>query len=198
MREFLEKIKSKKTDITLLSILLIIFVYLISIFWAHQGDPIIDCGKEPYLPWQILQGKVLFKDIFTPYGPLAYQLNALLFMIFGQNLNVLYGAGAINSLLILLTIYLIGKTITSSWVSWAITFVIMVICVFNHNISNYVFPYTYSMTYALSSFLISVLLGIHYIKNSREKLIPISFFFMGISLISKVEYSLFILVLLAM
>lgn len=187
-----EKIKFYKLDILAVSLLCLVFGFLMLIFWGHQGSPIIDCGREAYIPMEVLKGKLLYKDILCTYGPFAYQLNAVLYWIFGQNLNTLYTAGAINSLIIVITVYLISRTMTEKLVSWTISFLVMALFVFNYFITNFNFPYSYAIVYALSTFLIAVLLTIYYLKTNNHKFIPYIFFFMGVSTTSKPEYSLFI------
>ena len=39
--------------------------------WASWPDLIIDGGRELYVPWAMLQGKQLYRDLWYPYGPLA-------------------------------------------------------------------------------------------------------------------------------
>lgn len=193
--KFQEIIKKYQCDIFLFSSLLIIFGILAFVFVGHQGNPIIDCGREAYIPSAILKGKVLYKDIFILYGPFSYQLNALLYRSFGEHLNTLYTAGIVNSLIILTSIYLIARTITSNWVSWITSLTIMVLFIFHYFHTNYIFPYCYAITYALNTFLLALLFCIYYFKTYNPKLIPISFFFISISILSKIEYSLFLIVL---
>jgi len=193
--EILKKIKNYRVDILLFLALLAIFAVLSYIFWGHQGSPLIDCGREAYVPSAMLKGQVLYKDIFILYGPFSYQLNTLLFKLFGEHLNTLYAAGVVNSLIILTIIYLIGRTVTSSWVSWAISLMVMILFIFHYFITNYIFPYAYAITYALSGFLLSVLFCIYYFKSRNPKFIPLSFLFIGISILSKIEYSLFLIIL---
>jgi len=50
--------------------------------WSHWGDFQIDNGRELYVPAEILKGKLLFRDLWYMYGPLAPYLKALLFRIF--------------------------------------------------------------------------------------------------------------------
>jgi hypothetical protein len=41
--------------------------------WLKWCDPIIDFGRELYIPWALCQGKVLYKDInMFFYGPFSY------------------------------------------------------------------------------------------------------------------------------
>src|SRR5712672_2103432 len=46
--------------------------------WAHWGSIQIDCGREVYVPYQILRGKLLYRDLWYPYGPLEPYISALL------------------------------------------------------------------------------------------------------------------------
>ena len=39
--------------------------------WGHWGDFQIDNGRELYVPAEILKGKMLFRDLWYMYGPLA-------------------------------------------------------------------------------------------------------------------------------
>lgn len=66
-----------------------------------QLNPAIDTGRELYIPFRMLNGEVLYRDIVNIYGALAYQVNALLYLIFGASFNVLRVAGIINSTLII-------------------------------------------------------------------------------------------------
>src|SRR5262252_3471824 len=61
--------------------------------WARWGDLTIDCGREMFAPWALTQGKMLYRDLWYPYGPLAPYVNAALFRVFSPSLTVLYSAG---------------------------------------------------------------------------------------------------------
>ena len=61
--------------------------------WGHWGSFQIDNGRELYVPAEILKGKLLFRDLWYMYGPLAPYVKALLFWIFGVHLTVLYVFG---------------------------------------------------------------------------------------------------------
>lgn len=63
-------------NVTLLAGLAISLAY---ISWGKWPDPLIDFGRELYLPWRITQGAVLFKDEMHLYGPLSPYLNSLFF-----------------------------------------------------------------------------------------------------------------------
>jgi predicted membrane-bound mannosyltransferase len=87
----------------------ILFFCILPVFFLHQGFLLIDTGREFYIPQQMLNGEVLYKDIFNIYGPLSYQINAILFAIFGIKINTLYLFGILNSYLIVLLSFLISR-----------------------------------------------------------------------------------------
>ncbi len=50
---------------------------------------LIDFGRELYVPWQIRQGRVLYRDIASLFGPLSSYVNASWFRLFGVSLLTL-------------------------------------------------------------------------------------------------------------
>src|SRR5229473_4248814 len=77
--------------------------------WGHWGDIQIDCGRELYVPVQILRGKLLYRDLWYPYGPLEPYLAAALLWVFGQHLNVFYLFGLTLATACALLSFDIGK-----------------------------------------------------------------------------------------
>lgn len=63
--------------------------YLLAVSWRKWPDPLIDFGRELYLPWQINQGAVLYRDIDANYGPLSHYFNALVFRVLGTGFTQL-------------------------------------------------------------------------------------------------------------
>src|SRR5262245_50064821 len=57
--------------------------------WNKCPDPVIDYGREVYVPWRISQGQVLYRDINYFNGPLAPYLDAVLFKLFGPSICTL-------------------------------------------------------------------------------------------------------------
>src|SRR5512138_1747106 len=63
-------------------------VFLVLMWWSWRKwpDPIVDFGRELYVPWQLTQGKVLYRDIASLFGPLSPYVNALWMRVFGVSL----------------------------------------------------------------------------------------------------------------
>src|SRR5690349_6281888 len=63
--------------------------YFLWTSWFKWPDPLIDFGRELYLPWRIIHGAVLYRDVDDYYGPLSQYWNAGLFAVFGPGVRVL-------------------------------------------------------------------------------------------------------------
>lgn len=175
--------------------LYLIFILLLSVFINHFGHIVLDSGREAFFPLEVLRGKILYKDLFNIFGPFSYQINALFYKLLGINLKSLNIAGTICASMILFVIYFISRQFLSKKISWAITCFIMVSCAIHPWIFNYIFPYAFSMTYAFCGFLFSVLFLILYLKTSKQCFLPLSWFFLGVSIASKYEYLLYFVLL---
>src|SRR5262245_29784993 len=57
--------------------------------WGTWTDVLVDFGRELYVPWQLAQGKVLYRDIAHFNGPLSSYVNALWFRLFGVSLRTI-------------------------------------------------------------------------------------------------------------
>lgn len=183
---------AKNSDIIALFAFTVIFIILSILTWGVMGDPFVDCGREAYLPASMLKGNILIKDIFILYNPLSYQINAVLYKLFSSNLTTLYVVGIISAYLILLISYLITRMLFKPLQAFSVVFIIVGLGVFKSGVFNYIFPYSYSIVYALIGLLLSVLFGIYAIKNCDTNkfnlFIYLSCFSLGFSIANKFEY----------
>ena len=128
----------------------ILFFTFLVMYWGRFGDPVIDCGREAYIPYAMADlGKVLFKDIICIYGPVPYYLNAFFVKLFGANLNTMYIIGAALSLIFLFGFYKFSKRFIGPGLAFALSGITIACCIFNPTIFNYIFPYSYAMLYSL-------------------------------------------------
>src|SRR5205807_8186025 len=75
-----------------LSIAAFAMIAMLIFTWRTWPDPIADFGRELYVPWQLAQGKSLYRDIAYFNGPLSPYFNSILFRIFGSSLMALVWA----------------------------------------------------------------------------------------------------------
>jgi hypothetical protein len=116
--------------------------------WGHWGDFQIDNGREIYVPVEILKGKLLFRDLWYMYGPLAPYANALLFLIFGINLTVLYVFGLALTIGSALLTFEVARRFPLGLVGSTVPPLFFLVEAFYPFIRNFVFPYSYAATLA--------------------------------------------------
>ncbi len=180
-----------KHDLFLIFIIFIIFVICLPFFFLHQGLLAVDTGREFYLSQQVANGGILYQNIFNIYGPFAYQLNGLLFKTFGEKILTLYWMGIINSFIIVISLYLISREFLKKSFSFLISIFTVFSLVFTTFLYNSNITYSYGLIYALSSFLLSLLFLVKYLKNDSNKYLYLSFLFSGLSIINKYEFILY-------
>jgi hypothetical protein len=114
--------------------------------WAAWGNLTIDSGHEMYIPQVLSEGKMLYRDIWFMYGPVAPYVNSTLFRIFGAQLNVLYWAGSLAALGSAFFLYLAGMRL-SSWIAgWAAGAVVLIEA-FQPSLFCFPLPYSFSAVY---------------------------------------------------
>ena len=185
-----------KSDWFLIFILLIIFLSILPFFYMHQGTFSVDIGRELYISQRVFHGDVLYKDIFNVYGPFSYQFNAILMKLFSQKIYTIYNFGLINSFAIITALYFIARHFLNKSLSFLISVMSLFSLVYTVTLFNSNLTYSIGLSYALSSFLISLLFLLKYIKEEHIKYVYIASFFAGISILSKYEFFLYTFVLL--
>ncbi len=89
MKKTPETATNLQRDIGSVFLIAIVFVLLTWMGWMKWNDPIIDFGAEIYVPWQLHEGAVLYRDLASFKGPFSPYLNTLWFTLFGVSLRTL-------------------------------------------------------------------------------------------------------------
>lgn len=171
-----------------LIILWILCIAGLAMFLGHYSGWMIDFGREVYYPQRILAGDVLYKDLFNIYGPLAYQINAVLYKVFGAKLSTLFGAGAVCSLLAVSGIYLLANRYMSKFLSFSLGIFTIAVGVTTTSIFNFHFPYSWAVLYGLIAFIYSL----YFIKDK----LWLSALLAGICIACKYDFLLYGFVIL--
>ena len=179
-----------------LIILWVLCILGLVLFCGHYSGILIDFGREVYYPERILEGKVLYKDLFNIYGPLAYQINAVLYAIFGAKLSTLYGIGAVCSLLTVSGIYLIANKFLSKFLSFSLGLFTIAVGITTTAIFNFHFPYSWAVLYGLIAFLYSLYFLLNFTETGKTKNLCISSFLAGICITCKYDFLLYGLIVL--
>lgn len=136
-------------------IIAVVLIATLTISWEKWGDTIVDTGREVYIPWQLSEGKVLYRDVYVnQYGPLSVYINGALFKLFGVRMMTLH---IFNILLTLgVAAFLYQLFLKSSGIFVATTNCVLFFGLFAFSditslgIFNFVAPYAYAITYSLA------------------------------------------------
>lgn len=155
--------------------------------WAHWGNLRVDCGREMYVPQQLASGKMLYRDLWYPYGPMAPYWNAFLFQIFGTHLHVLYASGLAITLGFAFTLYAIGRRFIPTAAS-----LLAVLCLFAQafqpGLFNYILPYSYAATMGAFLAFLFLLFFLRSLENKTHLDLLIAGLAAGLALATKVEF----------
>ena len=182
----MNKLKINKNYLYIILLTIIAFVSYLYVY-GKTGEVIIDCGREVFFPQQINDGGVLYKDMLNLYGPFSYMFNAMLYKLFGTNLNTLYLAGLFGGYAIIMSVYILTRNFLYENTGFILGLLTIFTGIFSPNLFNFIFPYSYGMLYGTAFCLISLIFLFEKTKSSSY----IAAFFAGIAISNKYEFLLF-------
>ena len=150
-------------------ILILVTVALLFLSWQKWADLLVDFGVQVYVPWQLTEGKVLYRDIAYLYGPLSVYLHAIIFKIFGPGISTLafFNIGLIACLSVL--IYKIFKRIGTSLSAFFACLGFLSLFAFAQYIPtgnyNFVCPYYYELTHGVFLSFLAILQFMKYLDD---------------------------------
>jgi hypothetical protein len=134
---------------------------MLSWSWFTWPDPIVDFGRELYVPWQITEGRVLYRDIAYFNGPLSPYFNALVFRVLGVSLRSIV---IVNLLILALLVWLvwrlwsrIGDPFTATCACVVLLTVFGFIQLVGIGNYNWVTPYSHEVTHGIVMSLVGIL-----------------------------------------
>lgn len=162
---------------------------LVTFGWARWGSVTVDSGREIYVAAALAQGKMLYRDVWYPYGPAAPYLNALLFRIFGTHITVMYLAGALAALIQALTLFRCMLYFEPSPVAFALGYIILIQS-FVPGIFTYPLPYSYASVYGSVAACLFLLSAIRAVFGSQKANLFWAATWSAAALLMKLEYGL--------
>jgi hypothetical protein len=154
--------------------------------WASWPDLIVDCGRELYVPWALLQGKRLYRDVWYPYGPLAPGVMALLLRIFGANLNTFYGTGLAMFTASALVLHSIALRFVPP-IAALLCALVFLAQGFQPTLFNYIVPYSYAATFMCFLCLLTLLFLLRYVEQKGLVNLCVAGLCAALASISKLE-----------
>jgi hypothetical protein len=133
---------------TISALFLLVLLWSVKLYttWGAWGNLTVDSGHEMYVPAMLAEGKVLYRDLWFPFGPGGPYFTSYLFRLFGEHLSVLYWAGSLSALGSALFLYLIGLRLSCWLVGWTAGAVVLMEA-FQPSMFSFPLPYSSAAVY---------------------------------------------------
>lgn len=169
--------------------------------WRKWPDVLVDFGEQLYAPWQIGEGKVLYRDIGYVIGPLSQYWNALLFKLFGVSLTVLIGANLMSLAALVLLIYWVFRRCSDQVTASAVCVVLLAVFAFSQYVGvgnyNFICPYSHEATQGVMLAILDVWLLSRCIRSGKLAWFAAAGFCFGLVFLTKPEIFVALLAALA-
>ena len=175
------------TDYRLLVALSFLLMLLVS--WRRWTSLLVDTGREMDLPLRLLRGELLYRDIHYLYPPLSPYFNALLYRVFGVQLETLNVSGVLCSLVIVTLCYAIARRILPEREAALATMAVVVWCIFKPE-GNLIAPYAVAALHGMALALATLLVTLRYGEQRRWREVVLAGVLIGLAGITKQEFAL--------
>jgi hypothetical protein len=128
--------------------------------YARWLDPIIDTGRDLYIPEQITKGAKLYRDIRYQYPPLAPYLLALITGAIGHSLAAYVAIGIAQSAAIAASLWIALRRPLPAFAA-TLTFAATCFCGASTWGANFIFPYSYGATIGMTLLCVALAAFVH-------------------------------------
>jgi len=172
--------------------LAVAFISLLIWTWQRWADVLVDFAVQLYVPWQLSQGKVLYRDIAHYTGPLSVYYNALAFRLFGVNLRVLEFANLPILIAIVIAIYCLAHRLGGRLCATLCSLSFLILFAFAHltiaGNYNFVCPYEYDYTHATLLSLACILTLHRLTEKPQPAIAALAGFLAGLVFLTRAEF----------
>jgi hypothetical protein len=126
--------------------------------YARWLDPIIDTGRDLYIPEQLARGAKLYRDIRYQYPPLAPYLLALITGAIGHSLAAYMVIGIAQSATIAASLWI---ALRRPMPAFAATLSFAATCFCGGTLWNFIFPYSYAATIGMTLLCVALAAFVH-------------------------------------
>ncbi|NVN99728.1 MAG: glycosyltransferase family 39 protein [Geobacteraceae bacterium] len=184
------------------AILACIAILLFSHSFEKWGDPIIDLGRDLYVPGRLLSGDLLYRNVLYNYGPVTPYLLSAIVAVTGDSLVVFSLVGILTGVSVLAALYCLGRLVGDEWTAfWSMLF-FLVLSMFAWSTwgCDFVLPYSYAAIFSISFALWALfyLLRFQFYGCSRtDWWLSVGFLFAALGTKSEVGFAILIVHLVA-
>jgi hypothetical protein len=161
------------------------------IIWNRGPDPVLDFGREVYIPWQINQGEVLYRDFEYFNGPFSPYFNALVFRIFGTSLQAITTVNLLIVIAATVLIYSLLLRVSDHAGATAGCCAFLICCALVHRTGianfNFITPYSHELPHGLVLSLAMIGCLFAYVGKQNLHWVAIAGFLLGLVFLTKAE-----------
>jgi len=169
----------------------LLFAALLAWSWRKWPDPLVDFGRELYVPWQLTHGLVLYRDLASLFGPVSPYVNALWFRLFGASLMTLVFCNLVILSAMVAGIHYLVRVSTDRVTASAASLTTLLLFGFSQYVDvgnyNFVTPYSHEATHGLALSVASLVLLYHALANRSRRACAAAGLCFGLVLLTKPE-----------
>jgi len=171
------------------STIVAVFAAMLAVSWRRWISLGADSGREMDLPLRLLNGELLYRDVYYLYPPFSPYFHSSLYRIFGPSLDVLQTGGALCAALIVWMCYRIARRLMTPSESALAVIAVTLVCVFKPA-GNLIWPYAFAALHGLVFALGALLFALRYAENQRRQELIAAGVLIGLAAITKQEFAL--------
>jgi hypothetical protein len=169
------------------------FLFLVGVTWLKWGELVTDTSRELFTPYQLLTGRVIYKDIFYPYGFLPPYIIAFLYAAFGVHINTAVSCGLAVTVIMSVLLYRISRFFMDEIFSGLTVITFLFVFAFGFYVGNGIFNYILPYSCASTLFMLSTAAGLYFflkfIFTNDEKNLLCWAVFLSLSFFCRLDYS---------
>jgi hypothetical protein len=163
--------KLNRWDAAALTGLALLVIIVLAASWARWLDPILDSGRDLYIPEKLVGGKVLYRDFQYYYPPVAPYLLALGTLIVGSDLAGYTFIGIAIGITAMLALYFLVRGLAgtvAATVACAMFVTLSLTAATNWG-SNFIFPYAHAATVGMMFLLLYLAFMARYLFRTQTE-----------------------------
>jgi 4-amino-4-deoxy-L-arabinose transferase-like glycosyltransferase len=170
------------------SAIALVFAAMMVVSWRRWISPVTDSGREMDLPLRLINGELLYRDVYYLYPPFSPYFHSLLYRIFGAHLDVLQAGGAICAALVVWMCYRIARRLMTPSESTLAVIAVVIVCVFKPG-GNLIWPYAFAALHGMVFALGALLAALRYTESEKRRELIAAGALIGLAAITKQEFA---------
>jgi len=192
--------RERLIDAVTMAIPVVIATIAIAQSWNGWLDPIIDTGRDLYIPEQLRHGLKLYRDVLYYYPPLTPYLLAVKTAFIGSSLSSYVAIGIGTVIATMIAIYALARVVCGRWGAAGAASLFAACSIAGRSTwgTNYMFPYAHAATLGMLFFVaFAACLAAYLFADRRSIWIAAALGFAIAASWTKIEYAVFTVVVLA-